>query len=300
LSRRRPATLGHPIDCSRRRRAYALGKLTESGEADSIARRHAQYHQDLFERAEVEWETLPTAKWLATYGPRIDNVRAALEWAFSPGGDTSIGVALTVVAVPLWMHLSLLDECRGRVERALSILESNGTRGTREKMRLYAALGASLIYTRGPAPETGAAWTNALEIAERINDTECQLRALRGLWAFRLNTGEYRTSLTFAQRFRSLAAGQPDAADALIGTRMIGTSQHYLGDQMDARLNIERMLAAYIPPVHRPHTIRFQLDQRRLRERDCAASRHAGRTEVFLRAAPVGTASSGFHPRAFA
>jgi hypothetical protein len=31
---------------------------------------------------------------------------------------------------------------------------------------------------------------------------------------------------------------------------------------MDARLNIERMLADYIPPVHRPHTIRFQLDQR--------------------------------------
>jgi len=171
-------------------------------------------------------------------------------------------VALTVVAVPLWMHLSLLDECRGRVERALSIIESSSTGGSREEMRLYAALGASLIYTRGPAPETGAAWTNALEIAEKINDTECQLRALRGLWAFRLNTGEYRTSLTFAQRFHSLAAGQPDAADALIGTRMIGTSQHYLGDQTDARMNIERMLAAYIPPVHRPHTIRFQLDQR--------------------------------------
>src|SRR5262249_26815538 len=50
--------------------------------------------------------------------------------------------------------------------------------------------------------------------------------------------------------------------DSLIGTRMIGTSLHYLGDQMEARRHIERMLAAYVPPVHRPHTIRFQLDQR--------------------------------------
>jgi predicted ATPase/TolB-like protein/cytochrome c-type biogenesis protein CcmH/NrfG len=242
-------------------RAYALAKLTESGDWDAVPRRHAEYHRDLFERAETEWETLPTAEWLAAYGPRIDSVRAALEWAFSSSGDTSIGVALTVVAVPLWMHLSLLDECRGHVERALSILKAGSTRGTREEMRLYAALGASLIYTRGPAPETGAAWTNALEIAERIDDTECQLRALRGLWAFRLNTGEYRTALTFAQRFCSLAADQPDPADSLIGTRMVGTSLHYLGDQTDARRDIEGMLAAYVPPVHRPHTIRFQLDQ---------------------------------------
>ena len=53
------------------------------------------------------------------YKPRIDNLREALDWAFSPSGDASIGVALTVVAVPLWMHLSLLAECCGRVEQAL-------------------------------------------------------------------------------------------------------------------------------------------------------------------------------------
>jgi hypothetical protein len=43
---------------------------------------------------------------------------------------------------------------------------------------------------------------------------------------------------------------------------MIGTSLHYLGDQTDARHHIERMLASYTAPVHRPDTIRFQFDQR--------------------------------------
>jgi predicted ATPase len=243
-------------------RAYALGKLTESGESDSLALRHAEYHLDLFERAEVEWETQPTAEWLAAYKPRVDNVRAALDWAFSPRGDTSIGVALTVTSVPLWMHLSLLDECRGRVERALSNLGPDSTRGTRREMQLYAALGASLIYTKGPTPETGAAWTNALEIAEKLGDVECQLRAFRGLWAYHLNSGEYRTSLTLAQRFCGVAADRADPTDLLVGDRMIGTSLHYLGDQTDARRHIERMLTAYIAPVHRPHTIRFQFDQR--------------------------------------
>src|SRR4029077_14177052 len=51
-------------------------------------------------------------------------------------------------------------------------------------------------------------------------------------------------------------------ADLLVGDRMIGTSLHYLGDHTDARRHIERMLAGYIAPVQRPHTVRFQLDQR--------------------------------------
>jgi predicted ATPase len=76
-------------------RAYAAEKLDESGEREPLARRHAEYYRDVFERAEFEWESRPTAEWLADYTWRIDNIRAALDWAFSPGGDASIGVALT-------------------------------------------------------------------------------------------------------------------------------------------------------------------------------------------------------------
>ena len=38
-------------------RAYALGKLAESGEREWLARRHAEYYRDLFARAEIEWVT---------------------------------------------------------------------------------------------------------------------------------------------------------------------------------------------------------------------------------------------------
>ena len=62
---------------------------------------------------------LPT-EWLAIYARHIDNVRAALNWAVSPDGDPTIGVALTIVAVPLWVQLSLMGECRNWVERALA------------------------------------------------------------------------------------------------------------------------------------------------------------------------------------
>ena len=124
-------------------RAYALEKLDESGERERLLRRHAEYYRDLFERAEAEWETRPAAEWLDDYGWRIDNLRAALDWAFSPGGDASIGVALTAAAVPLWMHLSLLDECRSRAEQALAACDPGEGGDPRREMKLYAALATS-------------------------------------------------------------------------------------------------------------------------------------------------------------
>ena len=243
-------------------RAYAREKLAERGELEQTARRHAEYYRNLCGQAEAEWETRPTAEWLADYGRQIGNVRGALDWAFSASGDASIGLALTAASVPLWFQLSLIEECRRRVDKALSRLEPGQDSDTRREMQLYAALGASLLYTKGPVRETGAAWATALEIARKRDETEYQLRAFRGLWACRITSGEYRIALAFAERFRDLAANQADPADRLIGERMIGTVLHFLGDQTNARRHIERMLADYVAPAHRSHIIRFQYDQR--------------------------------------
>src|SRR3984893_3334519 len=163
-------------------RAYALEKLSESGETERVRALHAQYYRDLFERGEAEWEARPAAEWLGDYGRQIDNLRAALDWAFSPVGDASIGVALTIAAVPLWVQLSLVQECRGRVERALASLVPDAGRSARQEMKLYAALGASLMYSTGPLPEIESAWAKPLGSAESLGDIEYQLRALYGLW----------------------------------------------------------------------------------------------------------------------
>ena len=243
-------------------RAYALEKLTENGELEQVARRHAEYCRDLFERAEVELQTRPAAEWLAAYSRRIDNLRAALDWAFSPGGDASIGVALTAAAVPLWMHLSLMEECRSRVEQALSALAPGAGRDPRCEMKLHAALGASQVHTGAvTVPEMGAAWTRALEIAERLEDAEYQLRSLLGLWFFQTASGRHRVALALAQSFCTLVAKRPDPNDRLIGERLLGVSQYYLGDHSSARRRLEHMLAHYVPVARQSHIIRFQSDQ---------------------------------------
>jgi predicted ATPase/DNA-binding winged helix-turn-helix (wHTH) protein len=243
-------------------RAYAIEKLAEGGEREWLARRHAEYYRDLFERAEAELETRPVAEWLASYRWQIDNLRAALDWAFSPDGDVEIGVALTAAATPLWLHLSLLEESRGRVERALGALEAGADREERLEMKLYAALGMSLIHasdTRLPA--IGAAWARALEIAERLDDVQYLLPSLWGLWFFNQASGRHRAALALVQRFSVLAASRSGPNDRLVGERLIGISQLYLGELQSARRHHEHMLAHYVPPVVKSHIVRFQIDQ---------------------------------------
>ncbi len=243
-------------------RAYALEKLAENGEREHLTRHYAEYYRDLFERAETGWETRSTAEWLAYYGRQIDNLRAALDWALSPSGDASIGVALTTAAVPLWVHLSLMDECRSRAERALSALALGADRDPRCEMKLHAALGASQMHTGGVTVPEIAAWTTALEIAESLDDAEYQLRSLLGLWFLHTASRRHRVALAIAERFCSLAAKRPDRNDRLIGERLIGVSWYYLGDHSRARRHLEHVLAHYVPLAQKSHIIRFQSDQR--------------------------------------
>jgi len=160
------------------------------------------------------------------------------------------------------MHLSLLGECRTRVEQALAALTAGSGWDPRREMKLYAALGASLINTRGATgPQIGAAWIKALEIAENLDDVEYQLRSLWGLYFFHPVSGRHPAALKLAQRFYTVAANQSDLNDRLIGERMIGVAQHYLGDQASARCHIECALAHAVTSDHTSHIIRFQIDQ---------------------------------------
>ena len=243
-------------------RAYAIEKLDASGERERIARRHAEYYRDLFERAEREVPARPTGEWLADYAGEIDNLRAALDWAFSPSGDASIGVALTAAAIPLWLQLPMVDECRSRVEQVFASLAREAPIDARGEMKLQAALGASLLFTKGAIPAARQACTAALRLAESLGDTEHQLRALWELWVHHTNTGELAAALAVAQRFYSLALEHADPATLSIADRMMGMSYHYLGDQTNAWRHIERMLSADVDPQRRSPLIRFWFDQK--------------------------------------
>jgi hypothetical protein len=151
-----------------------------------------------------------------------------------------------------------MQECRGRVERALAAVAAGAGRDPLREMQLHAALAASLMYTRGAVSEIDAVGTKALEIAESLGNAEYQLRSLWGLWSFHISGGQQCVALTLAQRFHALAAKRSDPNDRLIGERIIGTSQYYLGDLLSARRHLERVLAHYVASAEKSQIVRFE------------------------------------------
>jgi hypothetical protein len=123
-------------------RAYALEKLSASGDRPPIAQRHGEYYRDLFRRAEGEATARPSGEWLTDYAEEIDNLRAALDWAFSPVGNRSIGVALTDAVFPIWMRLSLLEECSSRAKLSASYSPGIRWRVSHKALIAFTELGA--------------------------------------------------------------------------------------------------------------------------------------------------------------
>ncbi|WP_020654497.1 ATP-binding protein [Massilia niastensis] len=239
-------------------RAYAREKLDRCGETEAMRRRHAAFHRDLLERASGEWGRTPPMDWLAGHGRCLYDVRSALAWAFSPRGDPALGISLSVAAIPLWMELLLLDECRQCVERALSVPHPSAG----DEMRLRAALGAATLYASGPVPAADAAWTRALELADEQGNDEYRRMALWGMAVCRSYAGEFQAVLALAGRFRALAGDEGDRSAAAVMDRLAGSALHHAGEQAAARRYLERMLDQYVAPVRGSRLLRVQPDQR--------------------------------------
>ncbi|PJG54342.1 ATPase [Bradyrhizobium forestalis] len=239
-------------------RAYALGKLNELGELRQFARRHAEHFRDFFEHAEADTST-PLPEWLSIYAGELDNVRAALDWAFAPDGDARLGVALTAAAVTLWVRLSLFAECRERTRTALAALgDTDGD--DRIRMQLLSALGWSLMYGEGRAREARPILETTLALADRLDDKDFRLRALWGLCIDQFNNGQFGKARAFADRFAGAAANSPDKTDLMLGDRLMAVALHYLGDQNDARQRIDRVNASLHVLAEKPKI--FPLDLR--------------------------------------
>ena len=246
-------------------KAYALKKLVESGEFDLAARRHAMHIQRLLERVSDDAATSSSP---AAAAPRsaeskiVDEARAVINWALSGGGDLESGIAVTVASIPVWTHLSLNGECCRNVEQALLAGKTTFGRNDRRKMQLLAALGAALVWTKGPGPEAEAAFEDALQIAESLDDADYQIRILWGLWSSHFNSGRIRTSLDTAKRFHDVAANYGYTTAALVGERTIGMSLFHLGDHTNSRHYAESMPRRYSRPGDRTDIVRFQFDPR--------------------------------------
>jgi predicted ATPase/DNA-binding winged helix-turn-helix (wHTH) protein len=245
-------------------RTYALEKLRLNGEADSMARCHALHFNKLARQAETDWETLPAAQWLSIYGRSIDDMRSAIDWALAENGQLSIGLDITIATAPLWFQLSLMDEYRERLQRALECIARSTTADLAREVRLRIALGHAVWYAANDTDLMRGAFTRALEISEAINDRSAQLQALWGMWAVQRSRGAYKDALEVAKQYEEVATAFGDPKFISLANRILSVNHHYLGDQdLALRLvtSVQSLAAQSGPRKVRSANNDFQLDR---------------------------------------
>ena len=243
-------------------RAYAAEKVAAGDEGAVLRRRHGLYFRLLLEGAERDWESQSEPQWNAIYAHVIDDVRAALDWALAPGGDTRLGVALTAASSPLWFSLALVEEYRGRAERAL---EGIGTAALAEpvlEMRLNLWLAAAIFDTIGPVSRLATASVRALELAVGLGTPAYQLSALWGLSRARSLEGDYNAALRLCQRFSDIANSSPDQAVLLVRDRLMALALHLVGRHAEARPFAERALSHPASSTRKTYRIFHEHDNR--------------------------------------
>ncbi len=219
-------------------RDYALAVSADDSERSGAAARHAKYYRQWLEQIRAEWPAFSNAVERQHCLAGLHNVRAALEWCFGVNGDVQIGIPLAAAAAHVFLALSLPAECHRWAERAIQALNDR-SRGGREEMLLQAALGMSLMFTRGMSEMAHTALLGSLAIAEHREDALNQLQLLAPLHMFHLRMGDYKTTLHYATRSATLSATLADPNPTKLSQTLLGITHHLIGNLDRARLELE-------------------------------------------------------------
>jgi hypothetical protein len=233
--------------------------LTQSGELQDSRFRHARYLCRFFAQTSSTWDAVPTAVKHASLR-RLDDLRAAMDWAFAPGGDSQFGLELTVASIALWCDTLLLAECCERVAHAITRVTGEDASSQRHMMKLCTALGLALHQTNADGAELERQFRKAHELAEKLGDSDYRLRTLWGLWLSQFMASKHRSELGYAERFVQVARELGDPVHELIGERLMAVGLHVLGDQSAASVHLSRVVGHKF--ASHSHIVQFVFDQR--------------------------------------
>lgn len=233
-------------------RAFVADKLVENGEADRVARAHAEYFRDFLHDIALKSTGMQSAGGFLPYADHLPNVRAALTFSFSERGDRTIGVDLAASAAQFFLELTLLTECYRWTQQALASLDTSAV-DSRQEMTLQAALGVSVMFTQGNTDAVRSAFTRSLQLARELEDLHWQLWLLRGLHIYLTRVGDFHGALGTGVDGESVARKLNDPAATLNVEWMLGVAHHLIGNQDKAVRFCESAM------VHNPGSQRLNI-----------------------------------------
>ncbi len=223
-------------------RAYAAERLTASDERAEMLYSHARHYYRLLEGALESWETTTRQEWLLRHGGLINDVRAALEWAFTPGGDAELGAALTVASLPFGVQLLFLDEFKNRATLASETLSRMSPPRLLWELRLNNALIGFLWNTAG-SEDVLQTLNRALVLAQQIGIPRYSIDPYASRAVIFTLLGDFSVALEAVDALDRLANQLDDATATLVSDRTGAQVHHFAGHLAKARVLTKRVLS---------------------------------------------------------
>jgi tetratricopeptide (TPR) repeat protein len=221
-------------------REYALERLAESGESDTLWRQHGLWFLELARRQDSEHRAGdPEEGPVAVLEQEIDNLRAAVDFGLE-SGDSELVREITATLPMYWIVRGRYVEARSWLERALAL--DDAVDDTRR--RLLSALG-TIAYLQGDYETAIRASDEAAALAERLGGATDRLELLGEQAVAALRRGDFRTAETlFRDRF-ALAA----AVDNGVATSACRLNLAYIANKEKRPDDAEALLAENLPFV---------------------------------------------------
>ncbi|MDB5483135.1 MAG: putative ATPase [Caulobacteraceae bacterium] len=219
-------------------RAYAALKLDEAGERQAIRKRHATYYRDLVEQAALSGVDPP-----GFFAEDIDNIRAALTWAYSSGDDPAFAIDLTALSARIWLRKVLMTECRGWMTKALALI-GDGAAVTPQHLMIHKALASASVLGEGFSEDFRARWTRTLELARGLQDVPTIVTGYLGLCGEAIRAPRLVDAVNEAQNCIDAVRDVPDLAAKALADSMLGLALQHSGRHAEAQEYLQRALDA--------------------------------------------------------
>ncbi|MFJ3537979.1 ATP-binding protein [Streptomyces sp. NPDC090109] len=189
-------------------REYGATWLDRTGEAGTVADRHAAHFRGLARRAETEWHGARQLRWYRTVDAHHTDLRTALDRLLRTDPDAALDLVGSVAFA--WSCRGRLREARDGLEQALVLSEARG----RVRARALWALGVTLVLQGefGPAQDVSERCAREARRAEYAEPAEPA-----GTGAGRDRPGDLTLDAAALAGLLALTTGRPTAADVVVG-----------------------------------------------------------------------------------
>jgi predicted ATPase len=216
-------------------REYAHRRLVESGESETVARRHAARFLAFGERAKAALETMSDLEWFALVEVELDNVRAALDWSLKQHNAVDLGAALASALGEYW-PIRQPREGRGWLEAA------NVSVDAARDPTLAAAVTLALVGVLPLGVERREQAERAVAAYRRLPDARELARALRLYGNALIFAGALDDGGAALQEALAIVRALGDERRIFTLLDSLGTARRLRGDLDGARVLLQEAL----------------------------------------------------------